>query len=174
MNRTGVVKALTLLLSTAAALAPVIHALNMYKWDIRALVTPTYTPPRVDFQMEPSGVRFEGRQIYVTFKLTNLGEVKVAFEGLNATAYGPDGRALAPATLDEAVSLPPNSMKTLTLRVNIDEAAQNRLISYFKEGRDRVNIGVRGEASIRVLGSKVTAPIAASFEISLTDIKTMG
>jgi hypothetical protein len=38
------------------------------------------------------------------------------------------------------------------------------------EGRDRVNVEVRGEAIVQVFGSKVTAPVSASFELSLTDI----
>jgi LEA14-like dessication related protein len=170
LNKIGVVKALTLLLSIAVVFAPIVYALSKYEWDIQALVTPFYSPPKVDFHMEPSRVKFESGQLFAAFKLTNLGEVKVVFESLNATAYDPDGKALAPATLDKAVALPPNSTQTLTLKVNVDEAALNRLISYFIEGRDRINVEVEGEASIRVFGSKVAAPISASFEISLADI----
>jgi LEA14-like dessication related protein len=170
LNKTGVVKALTLLLSIAVVFAPIVYALNKYEWNIQALVTPSYSPPKVDFHMEPSRVKFESGQLFAAFKLTNLGEVEVMFEGLNATVYGPDGVALAPATLDKAVPLPPNSTETLTMKVNVDEAALNRLMSYFIEGRDHINVEVEGEASIRVFGSKVTAPISASFEVSLADI----
>jgi transposase len=35
---------------------------------------------------------------------------------------------------------------------------------------DRIRVEVRGESIIRVFGSKVTAPISSSFEISLADI----
>jgi hypothetical protein len=38
------------------------------------------------------------------------------------------------------------------------------------EGKDRISIEVRGEAVIRVFGSKVTAPLSTSFEIGLADI----
>jgi LEA14-like dessication related protein len=170
LSKNGVVKAVVWLLSLAVVVAPVVYALNKYEWNIQALVTPSYSPPKVDFHMEPSRVKFESGQLFAAFKLTNLGEVEVVFESLNATAYGPDGKALAPATLDKAVALPPNSTQTLTLKVSLDEATLNRLISYFTEGRDRINVEVEGEASIRVFGSKVAAPISASFEISLADI----
>ena len=170
MSKNGIVKAVVWLLSLAVVAAPLIYALNKYEWNIQALFTPSYSPPKVEFHMEPSNVKFEGEQLCATLKLTNLGEVKVVFEGLNATAYGPDGKALAPATLDRAVALPPNSTENLTLKVSLDEAALNKLTSYLKEGRESVNIEVRGEALIRVFGSKAAAPISASFEISLEDI----
>lgn len=169
MSNSGFVKAVVWLLSLTVAVAPVIYALNEYKWDIQALFTPSYSPPKVDFHMEPSGVKFEGGQLCAAFKLTNLGEVEVVFESINATAYGPDGQALAPATLGKAVALPPNSTETLTFKVSLDEVTLNRLLSYF-EGRDRINVKVEGNASIRVFGSKVAAPISTSFEISLADI----
>jgi LEA14-like dessication related protein len=170
LNKNGIVKAVTLLLSLVVAVAPLIYALNKYEWNIQALATPSYSPPKVDFNMKPSSIKFDGRQLYASFKLSNLGEVKIVFESLNATAYGPDGKTLAPATLDKAAALPPNSTETITLKVNFDETALNRLISYFKEGRDSVNVEVRGEASIRVFSSKIAAPISASFKISLADI----
>ncbi len=170
MNRVGVVKALALLLSVSAVLLPVVYGLNVYGWDIQALATPLYSPPRIDFRFEPSGLRFEGGQPYATFKLTHLGEVKAVFEGLKAMVHGPDGEVLAPATLDKAVTLTPNSTETLILKLNIDEAALKKLMHYFGEGRGSINVEVRGEALVRVFGSKVTAPISASFKVSLTDI----
>jgi LEA14-like dessication related protein len=173
LNKTGVVKVLMLLLSTAVVSAPVIYALNEYEWNIQALVTPSYSPPKVDFRMEPLGVKSEGGQLYATFKVANLGEVEVVFESLNAAMYGPDGEALAPATLDKPVVLLPNSTEAFTLKVSLDEVALNRLIHYF-EGRDSINVEVEGEASIRVFGSKVTVPISVSFEVGLADVKAMG
>jgi hypothetical protein len=50
------------------------------------MVTPLYSPPKIDFRLELSGLRFDGRYLYEEFKLTNLGEVKVVFEGYNAEA----------------------------------------------------------------------------------------
>jgi hypothetical protein len=107
LNWMAAVKALMLLLSASAVLVPVVHGLAVYGWNIRAMVIPTYSPPKIDFRIEPSGLRFDRGQLYSEFKLTNLGEVKVVFEGLNVEVYGPDGKALAPASLDKAVvSLP--------------------------------------------------------------------
>lgn len=171
MNKVRVVKAVMLLLSAVAAVAPIIYALNMYSWDFQALFTPSYFPPKIDFRMEVASVRAEGNQLYATFKLTNLGEVEVEVEGLNATAYGPDGEALAPATLDKAVVSAPNSTENLVLKVSLDNTAINRLKSYFVE-RSHVNMEVRGEASMRVFGSRATVPITASFEINAADIET--
>lgn len=170
MNKIGVVRALTLLLSAFAAVSPIIYGLGIHGWNIQAMLTPLYSPPKIDFRLEPSGLRFDGRYLYAEFKLTNLEEVKVVFEGFNGESYGPDGKVLAPTTLDKAITSPPGSTETLTLKVEVGEAALSRLTSYFMEGKDRISIEVRGEAVIRVFGSKVTAPISSSFEISLADI----
>jgi hypothetical protein len=169
LNRMAAVKALMLLLSASAVLVPVVHGLAVYGWNIRAMVIPIYSPPKIDFRIEPSGLRFDRGQLYSEFKLTNLGEVKVVFEGLNEV-YGPDGKALAPASLDKAVVSLPGSIQTLTLKIEVNEAALSRIASYFMGGRDRVNIEVKGEAILRVFGSRVTTPISSSFEVSLTDI----
>jgi LEA14-like dessication related protein len=99
-----------------------------------------------------------------------LGEVKVVLEGLNAEVYGPDGKALAPASLDKAVVSLPGSAQTLTLKVEVNEATLRRIVSYFMEGGDRINIEVRGNAILRVFGSRVIAPVSSSFELNLKDI----
>jgi LEA14-like dessication related protein len=134
------------------------------------MVMPLYSPPKVDFRLEPSGTRFERGQLFAEFKLTNLGEVKVVFEGLNAEFYGPVGKALAPASLDKAVVSLQGSKQTLTLKVEVNEATLSKLVSYFMEGRDRISIEVRGNAVLRVFGSRVNSTISSSFEVSLTDI----
>jgi hypothetical protein len=169
LSRSGVVKAVLWLLSLAVVITPIVYALNLYGWDIQALVAPSYSPPRVDFRLEPLGVKFENGVLDAALKLSNLGEVEVVFEGLNATAYGPDGKALAPAALGKTVVLPQNSTETLNLKISLDEAALNRLISYL-EGRVSVRVEVKGEASMRVFGSKVVAPLSASFKVGSADI----
>ena len=170
MNKTAAAKALMLLLSASTVLVPIVYGLAVYGWNIQAIVMPLYSPPKIDFRLEPSGIRFERGQLLAEFKLTNLGEVKVMFEGLNAEVYGPDRKALAPASLDKAVVSIPGSTQTLTLKVEINEATLSKIASYLMEGRDRINIEVRGNATLRVFGSKVTAPISSSFELSLKDI----
>jgi LEA14-like dessication related protein len=159
-----------LLLSASTVLLPIIYGLTVYGWNIQAMIMPSYSPPKIDFRLEPSGTRFERGQLLAEFKLTNLGEVKVVLEGLSAEVYGPDGKALAPASLDKAVVSIPGSTQTLTLKVEVNEAAFSKIASYFMEGRDRINIEVRGNAMLRVFGSKVTAPVSSSFELNLKDI----
>jgi len=169
LSKSGVVKTVLWLLSLAVVFAPIIYALNLYEWNVQALVMPSYSPPKLDFRLEPLGVKFEGGELHAALKLSNLGEVEVVFEGLDATAYGPDGKALAPAALGKTVTLSQNTTETLDLKISVDEAALNKLISYLEE-RGSVNVEVKGEASIRVFGSKVTAPISASFKVSSADI----
>jgi LEA14-like dessication related protein len=170
LNKTAAVKALMLLLSASAVLVPIVYGLAIYGWNLQAMVVPLYTPPKIDSRLEPSGIRFERGQLFAGFKLTNLGEVKVVLEGLNAEVYGPDGKALAPASLDKAVVSLPGSAQTLTLKVEVNEATLSEIASYFMEGRDRINIEVRGNAVLRVFGSRVTAPVSSSFELKLKDI----
>jgi LEA14-like dessication related protein len=159
-----------LLLSASAVLVPIVYGLAIYGWNVQAMVVPLCTPPKIDSRLEPSGIRFERGQLLAEFKLTNLGEVKVMFEGLNAEVYGPDGKALAPASLDKAVVSIPGSTQTLTLKVEVNEATLSKIVSYFMEGRDRINIEVRGNAILRVFGSRVIAPVSSSFELKLKDI----
>jgi hypothetical protein len=59
LNWMAAVKALMLLLSASAVLVPVVHGLAVYGWNIRAMVIPTYSPPKIDFRIEPSGLRFD-------------------------------------------------------------------------------------------------------------------
>ena len=160
------------LLSVIIVVAPIIYGMSSCGWSIQAFVTPSYSPPKIDFHVESSGLRFEDKQLLAIFKLTNLGEVRIVFDALNATVYGPDGEALAPAILYKPVVSQPNSTETLILKVGFDEAALRKLPSYF-EGRERVDFEVKGVASIHVFASKVTAPLSTSFEVSLTDIIEM-
>jgi hypothetical protein len=122
LNKTAAVKALMLLLSASAVLVPIVYGLAIYGWNVQAMVVPLYTPPKIDSRLEPSGIIFERGQLLAEFKLTNLGEVKVVLEGLNAEFYGPDGKALAPASLDKVVVSIPGSTQTLTLKVEVNEA----------------------------------------------------
>lgn len=158
-----------LALSFIVVIVPIIFAFNDYSWNVTDLITPSYSPPKIDFRMEAAGVRVEGKQLHANFRLANFGEVEVVVEGLNATAYGPNGEALAPAMLDEAVVSAPGSTENFTLKVSLSDAAIKRIASYLKE-RGSVSIGVKGEASIRVFSSHVKAPITAAFEISAVDV----
>jgi hypothetical protein len=170
VKNVAVVKAITLLFSSLATMLPIVYGLAAHGWDVRSMLAPSYTPPKVDFRLEFSGFRLDRRGLYADFKVTNSGEVKAVFEGFNASAFGPDGKTLAPAVLDKPIISLPGQTETMILKVEVDEAALSRFASYFMEGRDRIRVEVRGEAIIRVFGSKVTAPISSSFEISLADI----
>jgi LEA14-like dessication related protein len=105
------------LFSLIMVIAPIIYGINSCGWNIQAFVTPSYSPPKIDFHVEFSGLRFEDKQLLAIFKLTNLGEVRIVFDALNATVYGPDGEALAPAILYKPVVSQPNSTEALILKV---------------------------------------------------------
>jgi LEA14-like dessication related protein len=134
------------------------------------MIAPTYNPPKIDFRLEPSGLKLERGRLYAELKVTNMGEVKAVFEGLDAEFYGPDGRALASAKLERTVALPAGSTETLTLRLEADEAALKGLASYALRGLDRIKVEVRGEARLHVLGSRVVAPLSISYELGLEDV----
>jgi hypothetical protein len=170
VKNVAVVKAITLLLSSLAAILPIVYGLAAHGWDVRSMLAPSYTPPKVDFRLEFSGFKLDKGGLYMDFKVTNLGEVKVMFEGFNASAFGPDGKVLAPAVLDKPIISLPGSTENMILKIEVDEVALSRFASYLMEGRDRIRVEVRGEAIVRVFGSKVTAPLSTSFEIGLADV----
>ncbi|MBO3754890.1 MAG: hypothetical protein FGF53_08475 [Candidatus Brockarchaeota archaeon] len=172
MNKVNVVRVTLLLLSIGVVLAPIVLALDQYDWDLASLITPSYSPPKVDFRMGVVGVRVEDGELYVVLRLTNLGEVQLKLESLNATAYGPDGGVLAPVMLTQAVVSVPNSTEDVILKFNLVEDTVGRLLSYFRD-RDRVSVEVSGDMSIEVFGSIVTAPLKISFQLSLEDVKAL-
>ncbi|MBC7130238.1 hypothetical protein H5T51_03315 [Candidatus Bathyarchaeota archaeon] len=169
MNKVTAVKVVILLLSITVAIGPIIFALGRYDWNVQALFTPSYSPPKIDFFMEAAGVRAEGTLLYATFKLVNRGEVEVEFVELSGSVYGPDDVALAPASLDKSVVSPPNSTKNLVMKISLDPYAINRLKSYFEE-QNQVTLEVRCEVSVRVFGSSVTVPFTTPFRINAGDI----
>lgn len=133
------------------------------------MIIPIYSPPKVDFSMMFTGVRVDGRILYSTFSLSNVGEVDVTLESLNATAYAPGGEAVASATLLQAVKVKAGSSENFTLKFTLDEAAVKALAPYLIED-NRVNLKVEGTVVVGVLGSKATAPFQASFPLNKTDL----
>jgi len=169
MDKASLIKTITLLLSASALLSPIVYGLSIHGWNLWAMIAPTYNPPKIDFRLEPSGLKLERGRLYLELKVTNAGEVKVVFEGLNAELYSPDGRALASAKLERAVALLPGSTEALALRLEVGEAALKGLASYAFRGLDRIKVEVRGEAALRVFGSRVVAPLSLSYELGLED-----
>lgn len=94
-------------------------------------------------------------------------------EDLNASAYGPDGVAIAPVKLAQGVSLPPGAKGALILKLSLDDAVLKMLASHLM-GKDQMDVQIRGEVVMRVLGSRVTAPIRMSFPISRADLGIPG
>ena len=122
--------------------------------------------------MRFAGVRVNGRTLYSTFSLSNVGEVDVTFDSLNATVYGTKGEAVASATLLKAVKVKAGSSENFTLKFTLDDVAVEALASYLV--KDHVDLKVEGTAVLGVLGSKAIAPFSASFPLSKTDLGLTG
>jgi hypothetical protein len=61
VKNVAVVKAITLLFSSLAAMLPIVYGLAAHGWDVRSMLAPSYTPPKVDFRLEFSGFRLDKR-----------------------------------------------------------------------------------------------------------------
>jgi hypothetical protein len=170
MDKASLVKTITLLLSASTLLLPIVYGLSVHGWNLWAMVAPTYNPPKIEFRLEPSGLKLERGRLYAELKVTNMGEVRAVFEGLDAELYGPDGRALASAKLERTVALLPGSTEVLALRLEVGETALKGLASYALRGLQRIKVEVRGEARLQVLGSMVLAPLSVSYELGLEDL----
>lgn len=157
-------------LSIVAFLVPVIYGLNQNGWSMQASFMPRYVPPRVGLEIGQPKVRFEGGSLVLGFQATNTGEVKLHILSIDATAYGPDGAELGRSRLAQAVMLAQGESKTMTLNLNLDGQAIQRLISYFRQGLQQVTLSLKGEARVRVFSSTVTAPFTTSFTVSPADI----
>ncbi len=159
-----IVRIVMTILSVVVVVAPLIQALSQYGWNIFPLITPSYSPPRVDFSTRFMGVRADGRILYIILGVENRGEVGVMIEDLNATAYV-GGVAVAPITLANRVSLGPGEVKTVTLKLVLSDKVISTLIPYLIKS-DSVDIGVRGTLFVHVLGSRASVPFTSSFSIT--------
>jgi hypothetical protein len=169
----SVVRIVMISLSIGVGLGPIVFALNQYGWNITPLITPSYSPPKVDFRMEFTGFRVIDKEPKAVLRLTNLGEIGLELVGLNATAYGPSGEAVAPVTLAHPVTSSPGSVKEVVLDISLSEGSVTRLLPYFRD-RGYVDIEVKGEVFVKVFGSVVTVPLTTSFRLSREDVKALG
>ncbi len=169
MREATVSKVVMLMLSLGVMIGPIVFAFEQSEWDVSALFTPVYSPPKIDFSINMEDVRIENGDLHVICELKNLGEIKMVWDGVNASAYGPDGEKIAPVNLTELVVSVPQSKKTFVMNVNLDNSVLSRLSSYFID-EDRVHVEIKGEADMRVLGSTVTAPVQFSFFITTEDL----
>ncbi|MEM2370711.1 MAG: hypothetical protein QXH51_07395 [Candidatus Bathyarchaeia archaeon] len=173
MSKTGIVKAVMLLLSLAAFFLPLIQALDQYDWNIHALITPIYAPPRIDFSTRFLGLSVEESSLQVNLEVTNKGEIKVVLEGLNATVYAPGGVSVAHASLGQRVFLEPNAAENVAIKVVFGMRVVSALAP-FLTGRDSVGLSVNGTLTLSILGSRVVAPINFSFTINRGDLGLAG
>ena len=158
-----------LILSLGVTVGPIMFAFEQSEWNVSALFTPVYSPPKIDFSINVEDVRIENGDLHVTCELKNQGEIKMVWDSVNASAYGPDGEKMAPVNLTEPVVSVPQFKKTFVMNVNLDNSVLSRLSSYFIN-ESRVHVEIRGEADMRVLGSTVTAPVQFSFFINAEDL----
>jgi hypothetical protein len=82
VKNVAVVKAITLLLSSLAAILPIVYGLAAHGWDVRGMLTPSYTPPKVDFRLEFSGFRLDKRGLYADSRSQTWGRLRRCLKGL--------------------------------------------------------------------------------------------
>lgn len=170
MNKTTVVKVLKASLLLLTTFGPLFSALNRYRWDISALLTPQYTPPKIGFNLDFKGMVFTDHNLMLLCQLQNLGEVEVELVGMKASAYTPDMQPLAPANLEDAVVLNPNSTQVFNISLTFDDYALQKLSQYL-QAQGELPLRISGEIYMRILGSSVTAPVEFTVRLRPEDLR---
>ena len=169
MNKETLVKTVKASFTLIAVFGPLTYALNQYGWDIPALFTPKYTPPKIDFKLGFKGVRLINRQLVLTYELQNLGEVGVELLDVEAFAYTPDMQPLTSVKLEKAVTSTPNSTQTFNIVLPLNNSIVEKLSQYFQP-QGEVALRISGRLHIRILGSSVTAPIELTLQLKPEDL----
>lgn len=169
MNIVTVVKILKTSLMLLMVFGPLVFALNLYEWNVSALFTPQYTPPRIDFNVDFKGIRFVNRNLTLLCQLQNTGEVKVELVGMEAYAYAPDMEPIAPVKLEKSVVSNPNSTQNFNIIITFDDYALQKLSQYFQT-QGEAPVKISGEIYLRIFGSSITAPIEFTLRLKQEDL----
>ena len=150
-------------------LGPIIFVLNQYNWNISPLLQPEYSPPKMGFNVNAGEVKAEADKLIIICELENYGEIKAELYEVQATAYTLNHEALAQVYLESPVVLQPNSRENATLTMPLNDSVNQKMLSLFQEANE-TTIKVTGQAGLKVMGSKVTAPFEVSFQLKMEDL----
>lgn len=144
--------------------SPLIYGLMNYNWDVERLLTPSYEPPKIDFQTDIKERKLVGDRFYTILELNNLGEIDITISDVDASLYGVDGRVLTNIGMDEPVRIGSGEEKTLNLYIPFGSDTIHNILKYFLE-TNSMEVVVNGTLHIEVYASTVEFPIKMSINL---------
>lgn len=151
------------ILSTLIAISPILYAFSSYNWDVETLITPVYTPPKVNFDVKLRDVSIQGLELHMLFDVKNTGEINVRIDRIQATIYDEAGDEVGSGELATPISIASGETGVLDVVLRIDEKALPKLLR-----RDplqpTIRLKVEGVTEAIVLGVKASIPISIPVE----------
>ncbi len=163
------VKILLSLLSIFIAIAPIVYALYSHNWNMSSLITPNYSPPKINFSLGSGSVRVQDGSLYIVFELRNTGELAIDIEGIEGKLSQPDGSKISDVRLVNPVRSEPDSVKDITLCVELDRETLWKTLPRLR-GNEDIVLKIEGVSTLRVLGTKATAPFTVPITLRRSDL----
>ncbi|MCS7143307.1 MAG: hypothetical protein NZ920_05950 [Aigarchaeota archaeon] len=166
------VKYLSLAISVLVGLTPIVVAFHQHSWNLQSLITPIYSPPRVDYSIEIKEAVISERErvVQLTFELSNLGDVGFSVRELRGKAVLA-GEITTPIELTQAIDLPPATRGTMTIKLPLDESAVLKLVPFIMT-KERITVEITSSLNVHVLSSMVTVPFRTSLTIESSKLHT--
>lgn len=134
-------------------ISPYLYGYSLYG---KSLFTPTYTPPRIDFQSNITSYRLEDNRVYIMMEVDNIGEVNITVSSLNASIYSSNGSYITNLELDKPVKIDAGAKKNLTFYIQF---TLDNMIKLFKASVAGSQLSVKGVLGVDVYSSKVEYPL---------------
>ncbi len=150
-------KLLFSILTTLLVISPIIYGLYIYDWDIEALTTPTYEPPKIDFKLTLNDYSLQNKTLYIKGLITNSGEIDVEILELKGYLTDLEGQKYGNISLEEDIYLKAQEQKEFIIKIEFESESIARLVKTVIESDNSI-FKIEGRFTLTVLSSKVIAP----------------
>ncbi len=152
----------------ALGLGPLLYGLQSHNWDVVSLVTPKYTPPRIDFDVKYADINVNNEAVTIALLIENKGEVAVILQDVNAALYGPDGAEVGRLQIKNPLRIRPGERGQLNMSLSTTLLAL-KLVPYFTTSRE-ITLSARGAISVKILGTEALVPLAMELKLSIEQL----
>ncbi len=151
-------------LTTLLVISPIIYGLYIYDWDIEALTTPTYEPPKIDFELTLNEYSLQNKTLYIRGLITNSGEIDVEILELKGYLTDLEGQKYGNISLEEDIYLKAQEQREFIIKIEFESESIARLVKTVIESDNNI-FKIEGRFTLTVLSSKVIAPF--TYQIGL-------
>jgi LEA14-like dessication related protein len=151
-------------LFAAAFLGPLLYGYIQYDYNLERYVSPSYEPPIINFATNIVDYRVGEGKFLTVLEVANYGEISVFIEYLNASMYTQDGEYITDMHLLSSVEIGSGDRRNVTLYIDLDDDALERIVRYYLEGM-KTSFKIVGRLGIYVFSSSVEFPLRLNVNI---------